>query len=104
MSIRVRGVVQLCVVFFCGFVGQHSCSNTGLYYGTVVFYLSFWAFLCVIFLNVIFGVIVDTFADLRDKNKARVPRAVLFVNRRAAGYCGTHPGFNLSDTRILSVV
>jgi hypothetical protein len=37
-----------------------------------VFYLLFWALLCIIFLNVIFGVIVDTFADLRDKNKVCV--------------------------------
>lgn len=64
--------------------------------GTVVFYLFFWALLVsdarrdrrasgglwspcprapasqvVIFLNVIFGVIVDTFGDLRDMNKVR---------------------------------
>ncbi len=38
----------------------------------VLFVASFWVIVIIIFLNVIFGIIIDTFADLRGLNKDKL--------------------------------
>jgi hypothetical protein len=43
-------------------------SNKYFYYGQIVTELSFYIFVNVVLLNLIFGIIIDTFAILRDQN------------------------------------
>ena len=43
--------------------------NSGYFFGKVVFDLTFFVIMIVILLNLIFGMIIDAFGDLRDKRK-----------------------------------
>ena len=46
---------------------SHSADNTFQKFGFfVIFHLSFFVFITTIGLNIIFGIIVDTFSELRD--------------------------------------
>ncbi len=43
--------------------------NSENYYSRALFDLTFFIIIIIIWLNIIFGIIIDTFAELRDKKK-----------------------------------
>jgi hypothetical protein len=49
---------------------SYDSPNIGRYWVRFFFDVSFFALITVIFLNIIFGIIVDTFAELRDAKTA----------------------------------
>ena len=43
-------------------------NNRKFYYARLVFEITFFLIINVVLLNIIFGIIIDTFAELREKN------------------------------------
>ena len=50
------------------------------YWGTFLYQMLFFFIINVIFLNIIFGVIIDTFAELREESKAREGMKMMGLN------------------------
>ena len=47
---------------------DRSYKNTQLYYFRLIYDLSFFIIICIILLNIVFGIIIDTFSTMRKEN------------------------------------
>lgn len=47
---------------------DRSYSNVALYYFRLIYDLSFFIIICIILLNIVFGIIIDTFSTMRKEN------------------------------------
>lgn len=78
VSPSVRIVYQTCM-FLHQNVNAHKSEATFYKFGLVVVYhISFFIFVSTIGLNIIFGIIVDTFSELRD---LKVTNSILVMNQ-----------------------